>query len=190
MYKLTEPATLQLAMSAEASTGELELLDAMNLMERGDYSGAVRRITTAIEAVLESVLRDELRKRYPEAEVATKLHASRNDFPGRLRQYEKLSGRKLPEDLSEDLEATRIIRHSIVHQGTRISYAQRGRAQRSVDTGRWIFNWFENQPARAEKREKTLALRSLGRHRSIYDAEITPDGVAVHKPPLVEEELP
>ena len=32
-----------------ATPGEFELLDALNLIERGDYSGAVRRVTTAIE---------------------------------------------------------------------------------------------------------------------------------------------
>jgi hypothetical protein len=175
-------------MAAEASAGELELLDAVNLMERGDYSGAVRRIITAIEAELESVLRDELRKQYPEAEVCARLHASQNDFPGRLRQYQKLSGRKMHNADREDLETTRALRHGIVHEGKRISYAQRGRAQRAVDTGRWIFNWLENQSKRADRREKQLALRSLRRHFSIYEAEITSDGVVVHKPPLVEEE--
>jgi hypothetical protein len=187
-YKLTEPPALQSAILAEASTAELELLDAINLMERGDYSGAVRRITTAIEAVLESVLGDELRQLYPDPEVANRLRASQNDFPGRLRQYLKLSGRTFPEAHSQDLEATRRIRHTIVHEGNRISYAERGRAQRSVDTGRWIFNWLENEPERAERREKRLALRSLGRHLSLYHAEITPDGVVVHKPPLVGDE--
>jgi len=186
VYKLIDPTALQAAMSAEANAGELELLDAINLMERGDYSGAVRRITTAIEAVLETVLHDELRKRYSEAEVANRLQASRNDFPGRLRQYQKLSRRSISKENSQDLETTRTMRHSIVHEGTRISYAQRGRAQRSVDTGRWIFNWLENQPERAERREKNLSLRSLGRHYSIYEAEITSDGVVVYKPSLLE----
>lgn len=188
VYKLTEPAALQSAISAEASAAELELLDAINLMERGDYSSAVRRITTAIEAVLETALRGELQQRHSESEVVKRLRASRNDFPGRLRQYEKLSGRTLPETLSRELEATRRIRHTIVHEGNRISYAERGRAQRSVDTGRWTFNWLENQPEQAERRETRLALRSLGRHFTLYNAEITPDGAVVHKPSLGEDE--
>ena len=188
VYKLVEPAALQSAISAEASAAELELLDAINLMQRGDYSSAVRRITTAIEAVLESVLRGELRQRYSVSEVAKRLRASQNDFPGRLRQYQRLSDRTLPEMLGRELDATRRIRHTIVHEGNRISYAERGRAQRSVDTGRWIFNWLENQPERAERRETRLALRSLGRHFSLYDAEITPEGPEVRKPPLSEDD--
>jgi hypothetical protein len=185
-YRLTEPSALQASMSVGASAGELELLDAINLMERGDYSGAVRRITTAIEVVLESVLREELRQRCSKAEVANKLRASQTDFPGRLRQYQKLSRRRMSKQLSQDLETTRTTRQKIVHEGTRISYAERGRAQRSVDTGRWIFNWLENQPDRAERREKKPAIRSLGRHFSIYKAEITSDGVVAYKPPQAE----
>jgi hypothetical protein len=188
IYKLIDPSSLQSAMSADPSAGELELLDAMNLMERGDYSGAIRRITTAIEAVVEQVLREELAKRHEENEVERRLRASQNDFPGRVRQYQKLSGRTMGEMLSADLETTREMRHDIVHRGARIVHAERGKAQRSVDTGRWIFNWFENREDRAAKREKNPALRSLGRYFSIYSAEITPHGVVVRESPLFEEE--
>ena len=62
-HKLIEPKELQLAMNLNASAGEYELLDALNFIERDTYSGAVRRITTAIEAQLESVLRQELLKK-------------------------------------------------------------------------------------------------------------------------------
>lgn len=187
-YKLIDPPDLQAALSTDATAGELELLDAINLMERGDYTGAVRRITTAIEALVEQVLREELEKRHTAAEVERRLHASRNDFLGRLRQYQKLSERTMPEMLNAELETTRQMRHEIVHRGARIIHAERGRAQRSVDTGRWIFNWLENREDRAAMREKNLALRSLGRHFSLYNAEITPDGALVHKPPPIEEE--
>lgn len=182
-YALISPPKLQDAMVVEPSAGELELLDALNFMERGDYSGAVRRITTAIEAILDSVLRRELMGRYPEPEVESRLRASQNDFPGRLRQYQNLSGRDLPADLADELNATRNLRHNIVHRGERITFANRGQAQRAVDTGRWIFNWIEDNPDRRDVRETSLAFRSLGRHRSYFDAEITPNGVIVHKPP-------
>jgi len=181
------PSSLQAAMATDPTAGELELLDAVNLMERGDYTGAVRRITTAIEAVVEQVLRVELAKRYEADDVERRLYASQNDFSGRLRQYQKLSERTMPEELSADLEATRGMRHDI-HRGARIVHAERGKAQRSVDTGRWIFNWLENREDHAVKREKDLAMRSLGRHYSIYDTEITPEGVVVHKPLFLEEQ--
>ena len=181
-YKLIEATELQSAMSAEASAGEHELLDALNFIERGDYSGAVRRITTAIEAQLESVLRQELLKIHPLAEAEKKLKASENDFPGRLRQYQKLSKRNFPVELERELETTRAIRHSIVHDAYRISFSRQGQAKRAVDTGRWIFNWLENQPTRADIREKRIGKRSLGTYFSLFTTEITPTGVIVHKP--------
>lgn len=183
---LIEPSELQTALTVQPSAGEFELLDALNFMERGDYSDAVRRITTAIEAQTEFALRQELLKKHPLPDVEKRLKASENDFPGRFRQYQKLSGRKLSDALNKELETTRTLRHSIVHSGKRIAFNDRGQAQRSVDTGRWIFNWLENQPARRDVREKKIGKRSLGRHFSLYYAEITPAGVIVHKPPIPE----
>ena len=151
-------------------------------MERGDYAGAVRRVTTAIEAALEGVLRSELVTRYGEPEASTRLKRSRSNFPERLRQYEKLSGRSFPDALKGDLETTRNMRHEIVHQARRIDFADKGKAHRAVNTGRWIFNWLENDEARKRLRETKLALRSIGRHISIFNARIEQDGVVVDKP--------
>lgn len=187
-YRLISPDELQNALSVSASPGELELLDARTLMERGDYSGAVRRITTALEVITEAVLADELRKKYSEEEVQRRLEASRNDYPGRVRQYEKLSKRAMPRALRADIEKTRSIRHSIVHGGLRISFAERGRVQRAVDTGRWAFNWIENRPDRTRLRETKLAAKSIGRHFTIFDAELTADGITVQKPDFLDEE--
>jgi hypothetical protein len=182
-YSLIEPSVLQVGMTIEPSAGEFELLDALNFMERGDYSDAIRRITTAIEAQLQSVLREELLKRWPVAEVDQKLEASKNDFDGRLRQYQKLNRRRMPKALLTELSRTRNLRHLIVHTGLRIPFSERGRAQKSVDTGRWIFNWLENNPTKYDLREKKLGKRSLGRHYTLFNAEITDKGVIVHKPP-------
>jgi len=181
VYRLISSEELQASVT-QPGAGELELLDAMNFMERGDYSDAVRRITTAIEVILEAVLRQELLKHHPVTDVERMLHASRNDFPGRLRQYQRLSGRTLPTGLAKELDDTRDLRHEIVHRASRISFRDRGRAQRAVDTGRWIYNWFENNAPRSQVREKQIAMRSLGRHFSIFHAEITSTGVVVHKP--------
>jgi hypothetical protein len=129
-------------------------------------------------------LRQELLKKHPKEEAEKLLRDTENDFPGRFRQYLKLSRRKLPHGLDKELDMTRALRHSIVHDGKRIPFNEHGRAQRSVDTGRWIFDWLENQPARFDVREKKIGKRSLGRHFSLYYSEITPAGVVVHKPPL------
>jgi hypothetical protein len=55
-YELVDGARVQEHLLIVETPGELELLDAVNLMERGDYSGAVRRVTTAIEVVVEAVV--------------------------------------------------------------------------------------------------------------------------------------
>jgi hypothetical protein len=147
--------------------GEQDLLDARNLMERGDYTGAVRRATTAIEALLEHVLRIELLSRFDPPTVDTKLDASKNDFPGRFRQWRRLSSTsfspQLETELETELERTRTLRHEIVHQGRRLSFEERGVAQRSVDTGRWIFNHIQRDQARTDLREKNNTVRAIAR---------------------------
>jgi hypothetical protein len=94
-------------------------------------------------------------------------------------KYQTLTGRTLPSPLEKTLSETRKLRHRIVHGGHRIAACERGIAQKSVDTGRWTFNWFENDQGRQQLREKRIAFRSLGRDYSIFPARITPDGVVV-----------
>jgi len=183
-FKLITPSELETALAVQPSAGEFELLDALNFVERGDYSDAVRRITTAIEAQTEFALLQELLKTHTSAEAEKKLKRTETKFPCRLCLYQTLSGRKLSDWMHEELKKTRKLRHSIVHGGKRISLNERGQAQRSVDTGRWIFNWLENQPERRDVRERRIGMRSLGRHFRSYHAEINPTGVTVHKPIL------
>lgn len=161
--------------------GEDDLLDARNLMERGDYSGAVRRATTAIEALVEHVLRNELSKRFDSTTVEQKLAASQNDYPGRYRQWKKLSGATIPENLENDFEQTRILRHEIVHRGRRIVYEERGIAQRCVDTGRWLFNHIEQDPARRDLRENNNVVRAIARPTLAFRFPVdeTPEGFLV-----------
>jgi hypothetical protein len=186
-YTLIGPDDFQRALTTEPTAGEFELLEAITLMERGDYSGAVRRITTALEAVLEARLRDELSKRYSDVEVVRHLRQNRNNFPLRKRVYEQLSGREMSATIWAEVERTRVIRNEIVHEGLRISFSDRGRAQRAVDTGRWAFNWFENKPDRQKVRETKLATRSVGRQFTLFEAELTGEGVVVHKPDFLDQ---
>lgn len=176
---LITPSDLQSAVGGPSTPGELEMLDALNLVQRGDYSGAVRRVSTSIEVILEAVLRVELSGRHSDDEVREKLEQSKNDVPGRLRQYIKLSRRTAPAGLLAELDRTRALRHAVVHDGLRIPYPDRGVVERAVETGRWLFNWFENDVTRAQRREGLLGLRSLGRHLPLYGARITPNGVVV-----------
>jgi hypothetical protein len=90
----------------------------------------------------------------------------------------------MPEQLTKELDATRNLRHAIVHNALRITFAESGKAHRAADTGRWIYNWLENSPLRRDVREKRVRMRTLGRHQKLYDAEISPTGVVVCKPPF------
>ena len=173
---LSTPEKLQAAMAVAFDPAEFELVDAMNRMERGDYSGAVRRVCTAIEAELERVLRNALLRVMSGAEVEEALRASQTDFPGRLRQYARLRREAVPPVHQAELEQTRSLRHEIVHRGLRIQFAERGRAQRAVDTGRWFFNWLQQDEERTRLRERGLGLRSLGRNLWAFPGQLTPDG--------------
>jgi hypothetical protein len=168
-------------MSEIATPGELELLDAINLMERGNYSDAVRRITTAIEVVVEAVTGDLVEQHEGKQAAAKFLKNTMTNFPRRIAKYGALSGRPLVDGLMNELTRTRNLRHQIVHKGYRISPSERGDAQRSVDTGRWIFNRFENNEQQRKVRETRLAYKSMGRDQlyNIFRPEITPQGVVL-----------
>ncbi len=180
-FRFTDVVTLLATVPADATPGELELLDARSLMERGDYTGAVRRTATALEAAVGWALATALRGQHDELEVERRLGASMNDFPGRLRQWLKLTAGQVPQGLLDDLEVTRSLRHDIVHRARRISAAERGVAQRCVDTGRWLFNFIEQKPARRDLRERGGTLRSVGRSALAprFPVELTSDGARV-----------
>jgi hypothetical protein len=131
-------------------------------MERGDYTGAVRRTVTAIEAVLRSALVHELEKRFSPAEAEERASRTDNDFPGRLAQWRRLAQPPISQTEFDEFESTRKIRHQIVHRGLRLTHQDRGRAQRAVDTGRWLYNKIEGQPERARIRDFGV-LKSVGR---------------------------
>ena len=179
LYKLIETPELEGAISARGTQGELELLDALNLMERGDYSGAVRRVTTAIEVVVEAAVAREIETAEGKAAAAKFLQGTRMQFPARVKRYETLSGRSFT--LGSALKDIRALRTRIVHGGYRITSGERGDAQRKVDTGRWIFNWFEDDEQRRRVREGRIAFRSLGRDimSGVFRSEITLEGVIV-----------
>lgn len=178
-YSLIDTIELQDAISARGTQGELELLDALNLMERGDYSGAVRRVTTAIEVAVEAAVAREIENAEGKSAAAKFLKETRMQFSARVKRYEMLSGRSFK--FGGALKDIRDLRNRIVHSGYRITSGERGDAQRKVDTGRWIFNWFEDDEQRRKVREGRISFRSLGRDITygVFQSEITPDGVVV-----------
>jgi hypothetical protein len=180
-YQLIDASVLAVAVLRNATPGEFELLDALNFMERGDYSDAVRRITTAIEVIVAYAVGAEVEAKCGKPASEKFLKDTRMNFPERVKRYQQATGRTLPAGLAQDLRDTREIRNRIVHGGYRISQGEQGRAQRCVDTGRWLFNWFENDPARQTVREGRIAFRSLGRDLSdgMFTSKIGSDGVTV-----------
>ena len=135
-YELIHHADLQAALSIAASPGELDLMDALNFMERGDYSGTVRRVTTALEVIVESVVGKVIEEKEGAASAAKFLEDTETNFRRRLSKYEQLSGRKLNPALQRELFTTRKLRHRIVHGGYRIGFNEIGTAQKAIDTGR------------------------------------------------------
>ena len=125
-FEFTTAAELEGASSADATPGEFDLLDARNLMERGDYTGAVRRTVTAIRAIVEWALRGQLEEQYSAAETERRLAASENDFPGRFRQWLKLAQPGIGEVELKLFETTRETRHRIVHRGVSLTHKDRG----------------------------------------------------------------
>ncbi|HEY6466996.1 MAG TPA: hypothetical protein VIY69_13445 [Candidatus Acidoferrales bacterium] len=185
-YKLIEINALQDKMSFVAGPGEFDLLDSLNLMERGDYSGAVRRITTALEVIVENLVAKAIAAVEGKSAATKFVQTSKTNFRMRLEKLERLTGRALPDPLKRQLFQTRTLRHKIVHQGYRIGPSERGLAQHAVDTGRWTYNWFENDAERFDVREKKIAFRGLGRDLTagVFPTKITAEGVVVSKIPV------
>ena len=94
-YQLIEAEDLRNQLCLVPTPGELELLDALNLMERGDYSGAVRRVTTAIEVIVEVVAGAAVEAASGKQAAEKFLKDTRMRFDERLKMYQKLTGRKL-----------------------------------------------------------------------------------------------
>jgi HEPN domain-containing protein len=108
VYNLISPFELQQnIVNDEPSPGEYELLDALNSMERGDYNGAVRRITTAIEVLVENLMMVKLYEVYEEEEVTKIFNKVKNNFPEKLKKYIELSERNLEEWIKEELPKIR-----------------------------------------------------------------------------------
>lgn len=170
--------------TTNGTPGEFELLDALHSIERGDYSGAVRRVATAIEAIVEAVLEQALVSTVGDVEAEKFIRDTRKNFRRRVSKIQALIGRTLPIAYRNALEEMLALRDEIVHRGYRLAFADRGRASMAVDKGRWIFNWLENDPTRRDVRERHIARRSLGRDlfQGALSARITPDGMVLTPP--------
>jgi hypothetical protein len=161
-FEWTQTDVLSASSSDEATPGEFDLLDARSLMERGDYTGAVRRTVTAIEAVLRWALVLELEKTLSPEESEARAARTDNDFPGRLAQWRRIARPQISQREFDEFDVTRQIRHDIVHRARRLTHEDRGQAQRAIDTGRWLYNKIEGNSARARLRDYET-IKSTGR---------------------------
>jgi len=123
-YQLIKGDDLCTGISTVGTPGEFDLMDALNLMERGDYSGAVRRISTAIEAVVAAVAFEQVDVAEGTQKAEKFLQDTQMDFIRRIKKYEKLSKREFPKYFQTELTATRKLRHRIVHQAYRITSSE------------------------------------------------------------------
>lgn len=155
---LNEPA------AKRAGPGEFELLDARSCMERGDYTGAVRRTVTAIEVLVRTLRLEQLRAQHAgdEAAALRELELTNNKFPKRLKDWSETAGKEISKRQSADLKDIRDWRNRIVHDGERVNFDEVDRAQHLVDLGRWLFNYIEDRPERARFRD-TDVRKSFGR---------------------------
>lgn len=175
------PDEMRQGLALNPSPGELELMDALNLMERGDYSGAIRRVTTAIEVILEAVVFNEIKKSHGLQAAERFVNSTRSKFDVRLAHYQTLTGRVLTKHDKKNLALTRKLRHQIVHEGYRLTLNEIGPTQRAVDTGRWLFNFLENKPERSYVRERNVSMRSLGRNmiHGAFKTSFGSEGVSI-----------
>ena len=179
IYSLLSPDRMKSSLEIEPTGGELELLDAYSLFERGDYSGAVRRVVTALEVVVESNLYKALSNASGKEEAERFLESTKCDFDKRVGKLCGLTDRPFKNWVW--LHKVRTLRHAIVHSGYRFSASEKGRAEMALDTSRWMFNWFENNEEKRDMREQRVMFRSLGRnlHAGIFSPRITADGITL-----------
>lgn len=145
------------------SPAEFELMDAIGLMERGDYSSAIRRLYTAIEVIVEENLGRILLEKYGESEKRRFLKETRLRFKKRVERLCQETGLIWGDYENSLLDEIRELRRQIVHCGYRIPFSEKGTAQKLIDQGRWLFNKIEGNSNRSTIREKLLGIRSLGR---------------------------
>ncbi len=170
----------------------------MALYYRGRYRDAIRYLVTAIEVVLECKLRDALaQKGLSDDEMEQRLERTFNDFEGRLADYVRVTGRRMPGPLisvvpwingvrlKQELDSARQLRHKVVHESLRLERSMKGYLQRPMETISWLFNWF--------RIESPISVTGLSKHYTLkmamlsqldfFSPEYTKDGVAVKQTP-------
>jgi hypothetical protein len=117
------------------------------------------------------------------------LRAERLSASTSKRTWRKLAKPSISQQEFDEFETTRRIRHEIVHRGRRLLHDDRGRAQRAVDTGRWLYNKIEGKPDRARLRDYGT-LKSVGRSALALRFPSSVDGEGIVLRPLLPHSTP
>ena len=178
-YHLIDGEALSSGLNDENDPSELELLDALNLFQRGDVSGAIRHMITAIEVVVESKLETEMSRSIGSDAMLKFMKKTKNDFNRRVSALASIRGEDFT--LWRQLNKIREMRHDIVRRGKRIASSELGEYSKALDIGRWIYNWIENNPSRMKTREGRQAFINLGgsQIRNLFQSCISSEGVLV-----------
>jgi hypothetical protein len=194
-YIAASKEAVQAQAIEEVMPGKLELLDALSLYHRGRFGDAVRSAVTAIEVILEAQLYTLLRQQegYGDEEAERRLAETRNSFHDRLRDYEKVSQRRLPSPmvswlptingvrLKQELGWVRELRHKVVHEGVRVDIFADIQMQRAIETMTWLFRWLSGEDYNKENNRNFTFFNSAqgGMFRRIFGIKYTGTGVLI-----------
>jgi hypothetical protein len=191
---LSTGAEVQAALISGELPGDDELLDAWALYYRGRFGDAIRSLVTSIEVVLEANFKAALiAKGLTTEQVNIRLEKSFNNFEVRLSEYLNFTHQRMPGPLLSilpwingirlkwELDATRHLRHQIVHAGLRLDGSLRGPLMRAMETTSWLFNWFrKDSPIHLTGNQKHSALKgSMLGLNDMLDCMCTYEGVVV-----------
>lgn len=106
LNELKEPAALS------SSPGEFDLLDARSLMERGDFTGAIRRTVTAVETLVDEKVNAIIRKKEPEPQAEKAINKLRYDWDAKFQMLRDKLKIGISETLVEAFHHTQQVRNA------------------------------------------------------------------------------
>ncbi|MEZ5944955.1 MAG: hypothetical protein R3C18_26520 [Planctomycetaceae bacterium] len=201
-YFATSVETVQQYLTKGESPGEIEMLDGWSLSHSGRFGDSIRSFVTAIEVLVESEIRRLLvEKGHTPEQVDTQIEVTRNNFENRLKDYCKLSRRRIPGPnlhyvpylngirLRDELERTRRLRHQIVHHGHRLDHTFSKPMLRAAETTSWLYDWISSPGDFEERRGKNSTFFVGAMTNAVrFECEIR-EGRIVVIPPFWLEEL-
>ena len=139
---------------------EMELLDAYNFKNRGDYESAIRRAVTAIEISLDMKIKNGLMDRGMLETAADVKITNTVSWKEKKKLFKKATSKRIEDIIGDNLlgviENARQLRHDVVHKGRIIKPSERGQVRCFIDHIRFAINSIEDNPEYAKKRDMLL----------------------------------